>query len=88
MPTGDVDRPGFFHNPWIMPGFGFVTGFAATGYFGQDLFSADVLLEAILHGPTSNASSQPSIRAVHPALDARLGTAIRAAGTVPSATAT
>jgi uncharacterized membrane protein YheB (UPF0754 family) len=82
---------GFFHNPWIMPGFGFFTGFVSDwlalnlifiprepkkflGFIpvqgvlhaerynvtrdyarliANDIFSPDVLFEAILHGPTS-----------------------------------
>jgi uncharacterized membrane protein YheB (UPF0754 family) len=82
---------GFFHNPWIMPAFGFFTGFASDwlalnlifiprepkkllGFIPvhgvlhadrktitrdyarlitHDIFSPDVVLEAILHGPTS-----------------------------------
>ncbi len=82
---------GYFHNPWIMPAFGFFTGFASDwlalnlifiprepkkllGFIpvhgvlhaereqitrdyarllANDIFSADVLFEAIMHGPTS-----------------------------------
>ena len=82
---------GLFHNPWIMPGFGFFTGFVSDwlalnlifiprepkkflGFIpvqgvlhaerynvtrdyarliANDIFSPDVLFEAILHGPTS-----------------------------------
>jgi uncharacterized membrane protein YheB (UPF0754 family) len=102
---------GFFHNPWIMPGFGFVTGFASdwlalnlifiprepTKLLGfipmhgvlhaqrdnvtrdyahilaNDLFSADVLLEAILHGPTSERLLAAAEKELSAALDAQAG---------------
>jgi uncharacterized membrane protein YheB (UPF0754 family) len=102
---------GFFHNPWIMPGFGFVTGFASDWLalnlifiprepkklFGfipvhgvlhaqrdhvtrdyahilaNDLFSADVLLEALLHGPTSERLFAAVDKELSAALDAQAG---------------
>ena len=102
---------GFFHNPWIMPGFGFVTGFASDwlalnlifiprepkkllGFIpvhgvlhaqrnnvtrdyahilANDLFSADVLLEAILHGPTSERLFAAVDKELSAALDAHAG---------------
>jgi uncharacterized membrane protein YheB (UPF0754 family) len=102
---------GFFHNPWIMPGFGFVTGFASDwlalnlifiprepkkllGFIpahgvlhaqrdnvtrdyahilANDLFSADVLLEAILHGPTSERLFAAVEKELSAALDAQAG---------------
>jgi uncharacterized membrane protein YheB (UPF0754 family) len=102
---------GFFHNPWIMPGFGFVTGFASDwlalnlifiprepkkllGFIpvhgvlhaqrndvtrdyahilANDLFSADVLLEAILHGPTSERLFAAVDKELSAALDAQAG---------------
>jgi uncharacterized membrane protein YheB (UPF0754 family) len=104
---------GFFHNPWIMPGFGFVTGFASDwlalnlifiprepkkllGFIpvhgvlhaqrndvtrdyahilANDLFSADVLLEAILHGPTSERLFAAVDKELSAALDAQAGLA-------------
>jgi uncharacterized membrane protein YheB (UPF0754 family) len=104
---------GLFHNPWIMPGFGFVTGFASDWLalnlifiprepkklFGfipihgvlhaqrenvtrdyarilaNDLFSADVLLDAILHGPTSERLFAAIEKEVSAALDAQAGVA-------------
>jgi uncharacterized membrane protein YheB (UPF0754 family) len=102
---------GFLHNPWIMPGFGFVTGFASDwlalnlifiprepkkllGFIpvhgvlhaqrndvtsdyahilANDLFSADVLLEAILHGPTSERLFAAVDKELSAALDAQAG---------------
>jgi uncharacterized membrane protein YheB (UPF0754 family) len=102
---------GLFHNPWIMPGFGFVTGFASDwlalnlifiprepkkllGFIpvhgvlhaqrdnvtrdyahilANDLFSADVLLEAILHGPTSERLFAAVDKELSAALDAQAG---------------
>jgi uncharacterized membrane protein YheB (UPF0754 family) len=102
---------GLFHNPWIMPGFGFVTGFASDWLalnlifipreprklFGfipvhgvlhaqrdnvtrdyarllaNDLFSADVLLDAILHGPTSERLFAAIEKEVSGAIDSQAG---------------
>ena len=102
---------GLFHNPWIMPGFGFVTGFASDwlalnlifiprepkkllGFIpvhgvlhaqrdnvprdyarilANDLFSADVLLDAILHGPTAERLFAAIEKEVSAALDAQAG---------------
>jgi uncharacterized membrane protein YheB (UPF0754 family) len=104
---------GLFHNPWIMPGFGFVTGFASDWLalnlifiprepkklFGfipvqgvlhaqrdnvtrdyarilaNDLFSADVLLDAILRGPTAERLFAAIEKEVSAALDAQAGLA-------------
>ncbi|HEU4362822.1 MAG TPA: DUF445 family protein [Mycobacterium sp.] len=104
---------GVFHNPWIMPGFGFVTGFAsdwlalnlifipreAKKFLGfipvhgvlhaqranvtrdyarilaNDLFSPDVLLEAILQGPTSERLFAAIDKEVSAALDTQAGAA-------------
>ncbi|OBI41549.1 hypothetical protein A5707_07130 [Mycobacterium kyorinense] len=104
---------GLFHNPWIMPGFGFVTGFASDWLalnlifiprkpmklFGvipahgvlhaerdnvtrdyarilaNDLFSPDVLLEAILHGPTAERLFAAIEKEVSAAVDAQVGMA-------------
>ncbi|MGB6208881.1 DUF445 domain-containing protein [Mycobacterium sp.] len=104
---------GLFHNPWIMPGFGFVTGFASDWLalnlifiprepkklFGfipvqgvlhaqrenvtrdyarilaNDLFSVDVLLEAILQGPASERLFAAIEKEVSAALDAQVGRA-------------
>jgi uncharacterized membrane protein YheB (UPF0754 family) len=100
-----------FHNPWIMPTFGFFTGFASDWLalnlifipreprklFGfipvhgvlhaerdnvtrdyarilaNDLFSADVLLEAILQGPTSEPIFAAIEREISAVLDAQVG---------------
>ena len=100
-----------FHNPWIMPTFGFFTGFVSDWLalnlifiprepkklFGfipvhgvlhaerdnvtrdyahilaNDLFSAEVLLEAILQGPTSERIFAAIDREVSAALDAQVG---------------
>jgi uncharacterized membrane protein YheB (UPF0754 family) len=102
---------GYFHNPWIMPAFGFFTGFASDWLalnlifiprepkklFGfipihgvlhaqrdqvtrdyarllaNDIFSADVLLEAILHGPTSDRLFAAIEKEVGRALDDQAG---------------
>src|ERR1700739_2450963 len=102
---------GLLHNPWIMPGFGFVTGFASDwlalelifiprepkrllGFIpvhgvlhaerdnvtrdyarilANDLFSADVLLEAILQGPTSERIFAAIEREISAVLDAQVG---------------
>jgi uncharacterized membrane protein YheB (UPF0754 family) len=102
---------GYFHNPWIMPAFGFFTGFFSDWLalnlifiprekkklFGfipihgvlhaereqvtrdyakllaNDIFSADVLFEAILHGPTSDRLFATIEREVSRALDAQSG---------------
>jgi uncharacterized membrane protein YheB (UPF0754 family) len=104
---------GLFHNPWIMPTFGFFTGFASDwlalnlifiprepkkllGFIpvqgvlhaqrenvtrdyarilANDLFSADVLLEAILHGPTSERLFAAVEKEVSAAIDAQAGAA-------------
>ncbi len=104
---------GLLHNPWIMPGFGFVTGFASDwlalnlifiprepkkllGFIpvqgvlhaqreqvtrdyarllANDLFSADVLLEAILNGPTSERLFAAVEKEVSAAIDAQTGVA-------------
>jgi uncharacterized membrane protein YheB (UPF0754 family) len=101
----------YFHNPWIMPAFGFFTGFFSDWLalnlifiprekkklFGfipihgvlhaereqvtrdyakllaNDIFSADVLFEAILHGPTSDRLFATIEREVSKALDAQSG---------------
>jgi hypothetical protein len=101
----------YFHNPWIMPAFGFFTGFASDwlalnlifiprekkkllGFIpihgvlhaereqvtrdyarllANDIFSADVLLEAILHGPTSDRLFAAIEREVSRALDDQAG---------------
>ena len=102
---------GLLHNPWIMPGFGFVTGFASDwlalnlifiprepkkllGFIpvhgvlhaqrenvtrdyarilANDLFSVDVLLEAILQGPASERLFAAIEKEVSAALDAQVG---------------
>ncbi len=102
---------GYFHNPWIMPAFGFFTGFASDwlalnlifiprkpkkllGFIpihgvlhaqreqvtrdyarllANDIFSADVLLEAILHGPTSDRLFAAIEKEVSSALDSQAG---------------
>ncbi|HEX7323148.1 MAG TPA: DUF445 domain-containing protein [Mycobacterium sp.] len=104
---------GLFHNPWIMPGFGFVTGFASDWLalnlifipreprmlFGRipiqgvlhaerdnvtrdyarilanDLFSPDVLLEAILNGPTTDRLFAAVEKEISAALDTQAGAA-------------
>jgi uncharacterized membrane protein YheB (UPF0754 family) len=104
---------GLFHNAWIMPTFGFFTGFASDwlalnlifiprepkkllGFIpvqgvlhaqrdnvtrdyarilANDLFSADVLLEAILHGPTSERLFAAVEKEVSVAIDAQAGVA-------------
>jgi len=101
----------YFHNPWVMPVFGFITGFASDwlalnlifmprqpkkllGIFpvhgvlhaereqvtrdyarllANDIFSADVLLEAILHGPTSDRLFAAVEKEVSRALDDQAG---------------
>jgi uncharacterized membrane protein YheB (UPF0754 family) len=101
----------YFHNPWIMPTFGFVTGFASDwlalnlifiprepkkllGFIpvhgvlhaqrdqvtrdyahllANDLFSADVLFEAILHGPTSERLFAAVEKELSAGLDAQAG---------------
>jgi uncharacterized membrane protein YheB (UPF0754 family) len=102
----------YFHNPWIMPAFGFFTGFASDWLalnlifiprepkklFGfipiqgvlhaqreqvtrdyahilaNDLFSADVILEAILNGPSSERLFA-AIEEISAAVDAEAGLA-------------
>ncbi len=102
---------GYFHNPWIMPAFGFFTGFASDwlalnlifvprepkkllGFIpvhgvlhaqreqvtrdyakllANDIFSADVLFEAILHGPTSDRLFATIGKEVSKALDEQAG---------------
>lgn len=104
---------GYFHNPWIMPAFGFLTGFASDWLalnlifvprerrklFGlipvhgtlharrdqvtrdyarllsNDIFSADVLLEAILRGPTSDRLFAVVAKEVDAAIDLEAGVA-------------
>ncbi|MBS9534793.1 DUF445 domain-containing protein [Mycobacterium sp. M1] len=104
---------GLFHNPWIMPGFGFVTGFASdwlalnlifvpreprrllgcvtlhgvlharraqvtrdyARIMADDLFSTDVLIEAILHGPAADRLFAVVEREVSAALDRQVGMA-------------
>jgi uncharacterized membrane protein YheB (UPF0754 family) len=99
---------GYFHNPWIMPAFGFFTGFASDWLalnlifvprerrklFGiisvhgtlhaqreqvtrdyarllaNDIFSADVLMEAILRGPTADRLFAAVAKEVDAAIDA------------------
>ena len=101
----------YFHNPWIMPTFGFITGFASDwlalnlifiprepkkllGFIpvhgvlhaqrdqvtrdyahllANDIFSADVLLDAILHGPTSERLFAAVEKEVSAGLDAQAG---------------
>lgn len=101
----------YFHNPWIMPAFGFFTGFFSDwlalnlifiprerrkilGLFpahgvlhaereqitrdyakilAHDIFSPDVLFEAILHGPTSDRLFATLSREVSAALDSQAG---------------
>ena len=103
----------YFHNPWIMPTFGFVTGFASdwlalnlifiprepkkllgfipvhgvlhaerdqvtrdyANILANDLFSADVLLEAILNGPTSERLFAAVEKELSAGLDAQAGSA-------------
>jgi uncharacterized membrane protein YheB (UPF0754 family) len=103
----------YFHNPWIMPAFGFFTGFASDWLalnlifiprepkklFGfipihgvlhaereqvtrdyarilaNDLFSADVVLEAVLNGPSSERLFAAIEREVSAAIDAEAGIA-------------
>jgi uncharacterized membrane protein YheB (UPF0754 family) len=103
----------FFHNPWIMPTFGFFTGFASDWLalnlifipreprklFGfipihgvlhaqreqvtrdyarilaNDLFSADVILEAVLNGPSSERLFAAIEKEVSAAIDAEAGIA-------------
>jgi uncharacterized membrane protein YheB (UPF0754 family) len=103
----------YFHNPWIMPAFGFFTGFASDWLalnlifiprepkklFGfipihgvlhaereqvtrdyarilaNDLFSADVILEAILNGPSSERLFAAIEKEVSEAIDAEAGIA-------------
>jgi uncharacterized membrane protein YheB (UPF0754 family) len=102
---------GYFHNAWIMPAFGFFTGFASDwlalnlifiprepkkllGFIpihgvlhaqreqvtrdyakllANDIFSADVLFEAILHGPTSDRLFSSIEREVSRSLDDQAG---------------
>ncbi|HET7689475.1 MAG TPA: DUF445 domain-containing protein [Nocardioidaceae bacterium] len=102
---------GYFHNPWIMPAFGFFTGFASDWLalnlifiprepkklFGfipvhgvlhaqreqvtrdyakllaNDIFSADILLDAILNGPTSERIFALIEKEVSKALDDQAG---------------
>lgn len=104
---------GYFHNPWIMPAFGFFTGFVSDWLalnlifvprerrrlFGlislhgtlhaqreqvtrdyarllaNDIFSADVLLEAILRGPTSDRLFAVVAKEVDSAIDKEAGLA-------------
>lgn len=104
---------GYFHNPWIMPLFGFITGFVSDWLalnlifvprqrrllFGRiplhavlhaqreqitrdyariladDIFSADVLLEGLLYGPTSDRLFAAIDKEVSAALDDQLGLA-------------
>jgi uncharacterized membrane protein YheB (UPF0754 family) len=104
---------GLLHNPWIMPTFGFITGFASDwlalnlifiprepkkllGFIpvqgvlhtqrddvtrnyahmlASDLFSVDVLLEALLHGPTSERIFAAIEKEVSAALDTQAGIA-------------
>lgn len=104
---------GYFHNPWIMPAFGFFTGFFSDwlalnlifvprekrkllGFIpvhgtlhaqreqvtrdyarllANDIFSADVLLEAILRGPTADRLFTVVAREVDAAIDAEAGIA-------------
>ncbi len=104
---------GLLHDPWIMPGFGFITGFASdwlalnlifiprepkkllgvipvhgvlhaerdnvtrdyARILANDLFSPDVLLEAILRGPTSERLFAAIEKEVSAAVDAQVGIA-------------
>lgn len=104
---------GYFHNPWIMPAFGFFTGFFSDwlalnlifvprerrkllGFIpvhgtlhaqrdqitrdyarllANDIFSADVLLDAILRGPTADRLFTVVAREVEAAIDAEVGLA-------------
>lgn len=104
---------GYFHNPWIMPAFGFFTGFFSDwlalnlifvprekrkllGFIpvhgtlhaqrdqvtrdyarllANDIFSADVLLDAILRGPTADRLFTVVAREVDAAIDAEAGLA-------------
>lgn len=103
----------YFHNPWIMPAFGFFVGFASDwlalnlifvprkrrkifGLFpvhgvlhsqrdqitqdyarilANDIFSPEVLLEGLLHGPTSDRLLAAIDKEVSAALDDQLGLA-------------
>jgi len=103
----------FFHNPWIMPTFGFFTGFASDWLalnlifiprepkklFGfipihgvlhaqreqvtrdyarilaNDLFSADVIFEAVLNGPSSERLFAAIEKEISAAIDAEAGIA-------------
>jgi uncharacterized membrane protein YheB (UPF0754 family) len=103
----------FFHNPWIMPAFGFFTGFASDWLalnlifipreqkklFGfipihgvlhaqreqvthdyarilaNDLFSADVIFDAVLNGPSSERLFAAIEKEVSAAIDAEAGLA-------------
>jgi uncharacterized membrane protein YheB (UPF0754 family) len=103
----------YFHNPWIMPAFGFFTGFASDwlalnllfiprepkkllGFIpvqgvlhaeretvtrdyarilANDLFSTDVILEAILNGPTADRLFAAVDKEVSAAIDASAGMA-------------
>lgn len=104
---------GYFHNPWLMPGFGFLVGFLSDWlalnmlfhphepkrYFGvfkhqgvlhahrdqimrdyakilaEDLFAPDVMLEAVLHGPTADKLFDTVSREVSNAIDRQAGVA-------------
>jgi uncharacterized membrane protein YheB (UPF0754 family) len=104
---------GVFHNPWIMPAFGFFTGFASDWLalnlifiprepkklFGfipihgvlhaqreqvthdyarilaNDLFSADVIFDAVLNGPSSERLFAAIEKEVSAAIDAEAGLA-------------
>jgi uncharacterized membrane protein YheB (UPF0754 family) len=104
---------GVFHNPWIMPAFGFFTGFASDWLalnlifiprepkklFGfipihgvlhaqreqvtrdyarilaNDLFSADVVLEAVVNGPSSERLFAAIEREISAAIDEEAGLA-------------
>ena len=103
----------FFHNPWIMPAFGFFTGFASDWLalnlifiprepmklFGfipiqgvlhaqreqvtrdyarilaNDLFSADVVFEAVVNGPSSERLFAAIEKEISAAIDAEAGIA-------------
>lgn len=101
---------GVFHNPWIMPGFGFVTGFASdwlalnlifiprqpkkilgiqihgvlhaqreavtrdyARLLATDLFAPEVLMEAILQGPTAERLFAAVDKEVSNAIDKQAG---------------
>jgi uncharacterized membrane protein YheB (UPF0754 family) len=104
---------GYFHNPWLMPGFGFAVGFLSDWlaltmlfrphqpkrYFGlfrhhgvlhaqrdqimrdyskilaEDLFAPDVMLDAVLHGPTADKLFDTVSREVSNAIDRQAGVA-------------